>query len=667
MSARVIVAAGIAALSAGCQCGFDDAKIRAIECTVEADCPPGRDCIDGYCQGRRADGGVPGEDSGPGVDSGPSVDGGPGTDAGVDAAVPCEDVTECDDGLGCTVDVCAESRCIHDVDPGRCAVDGECWSAGDVNPLSPCEECTPDENATRWTADDGNSVDDGVSCTLDSCKGGVESHEPDDAACDEGEICAACAGGCVAGGWVVVACDELPGTPGGDGASCTVAAPGGPAACLVCSSLMGITSLVRQDFDGCNQLEQLGWEESDNRSGRFDCNDVDRHLGPDIERNEDAVEIEDGEASISRTVDTTDLDSVRLCFDYADRDAEETDTLAVEIDTGGGWQTIWSDGGGPVPDVDLHWQNVCLDLTAADPLAAGNAALQIRFSADVSGGRLYLDNVTIDAWDAGTVTWPGRVFSDDFGGCELGGWSIDEGEPSCPIAMGVNAGREALEVTNDDLSLSRTVDLSSRCDDVRMGFAFGTRQHGNDHGLHVSYLRGGGGRSELLWSSYRGLENAEALVAFETSVSSVHPQARFDGDLGLEVRLEGGSGSLYLDDVWLDGAECQSGDGRLNVSEPVVSDNSGAYAVTVTSAERATGYLECTWAGRAASAGRAQILFCGNPAECRPGQTDSRQCGECGSEERACREDCMWEPWSQCADLPCNCCDAYGSCSACCC
>lgn len=109
------------------------------------------------------------------------------------ACVSCGAASDCRASLSCEEPPrCDAGRCVHDLRPGACRIDGACVSEGAPHPSDPCLRC---ETATRtdgWTVDAGASCDDGVFCTVDTicdpsgvCGGGRET------TCDDGLACTA--------------------------------------------------------------------------------------------------------------------------------------------------------------------------------------------------------------------------------------------------------------------------------------------------------------------------------------------------------------------------------------------------------------------------------------------------------------------------------------------
>lgn len=686
-------AAGLLAVIAlgGCQCGFDAGKLDDLACRVDGDCRPDQDCLqdtctqrpcsnvaecgargqfgclDGFCEAEPCDEGRPcheGFECHDGLCTAPVPDA--GADAGVDAAVPCGGPAECDDGLGCTDDACVDGFCSNAPQVGYCAIDGACWLVAAVNPSNACQVCDPVFNPVRWRDDDTRTPSDGIDCTDDRCEGGQPLHTPDDAFC-LGRTCSPCAGGCIDPPDLTVDCPDVPGATGGAPVTCTVSGPAGVGLdrdCLSCTPLVGMTSLVSDDFAGCPSLSAIEWQ------GTFhgvNCPGP-TLLGPDTEHQEQQLVLSNGDAALERWVDTTDFDAVRLCFDVAFEDYQPPELLTVELDAGGGWTEAWSSAA--LSPVEESWRNVCLDLVDLEPLAAGNPVLGFRFlpGTDVGGRRtmssdVYLDNVAVDAWASRTLTWPGRVFTSDFTGCATDDWSV-VGDLQCPT--GGNELLEAAGVQRGTLTLSRALDLGTRCDGLRLGLSVMSVGADRQNTVLATLDRGAG--PVMLWGVERGPEPESVMLPFEASVSHVVPAARFGTNVNLTVAVESRdlSDTMAIDDVWFDGAECLAAPEIVSATGAVGQED-GLWNVDVTGAARATAYLQCTWDGRVDTIATDVVRFCPD-AECAPGTVESRACGDCGTQSRRCDAACRWLDWSSCADHPCSCCDEYGAnCTACCC
>lgn len=658
-------ALALALLSAGCQCGFDAGKLDDLACTFDIDCRPDQDCVDDTCQQRPcstiADCGGRAEF---GCIDGFCVAGLPdgGLDAGIDAAVRCDDQGDCLDDLDCTDDTCTDGFCTNVPLPGSCAIDGACWVAGDPDPTSVCRICDPVREPRGWTNNDGRVPSDGIECTRDSCVGGEAVFEPDDARCP-GEVCSTCAGGCTSAPVLTVECPDVPGATGGAPVPCTVTSEVDLTSdCISCTPLIGMTSLVRDTFQGCHGLSDTGWE---GELGGVHCGGPTR-LGPDPDRGEDQLVLNHSNSAPERWVDATDFDSVRLCFDVALDDGDLRPLLSVEMNASGSWSEIWNSD--VLTGIEMAWTNVCLDLVAADPLAAGNATLGVRFlPSDGAGGRLngeiYLDNVAVEAWTSRTIAWPGRVFESDFADCALDEWTATGDPVVCPAGM--NGPIDAAGAQEGSWTLSRDLDLSSRCDAVRLGLSVRAFSPDANEDVVVRIDRGAG---ELaVWGIERGPTPEDALLPFEVSVSDVEPAVRFDPSVVLSISTEAeGLGDLMaIDDVWVDGAECLAAADLVSAS-PAAQQEPGRWTVDVSGTARSTAYLTCAWTDRPETVAFDVVQFCVD-AECAPGTDETRSCGECGTETRRCDPRCRWLDWSPCADRPCSCCDPYTGCQSCCC
>ena len=136
-----------------------------------------------------------------------------GTPLDCDDGVFCNGLESCDEDLDTCVqglttcsatEVCDVQRdqCA-DWCPG-CAIEGNCYGDGQINPTNPCQLCSLDATALAWTDNDGAPCDDGLFCTQnDICQGGTCDGTAltcdDGVACNGLETCDESAGGCVEG------------------------------------------------------------------------------------------------------------------------------------------------------------------------------------------------------------------------------------------------------------------------------------------------------------------------------------------------------------------------------------------------------------------------------------------------------------------------------------
>ncbi|MCC7541421.1 MAG: hypothetical protein IT379_34710 [Deltaproteobacteria bacterium] len=147
------------------------------------------------------------------------------------------------------------------IEDGACLVDGECFGGGDRNPAAPCLVCNPDVDPFTWTPDQGQSCDDGRSCTHeDTCDPsgacvGIADPCDDRVACTNDFCDLDTTGECRH--------EPMPGfcIDPRDPNMCVIAGrPGGPNACIVCNGdthafepAPAMTSC--DDADHCNGRE----------------------------------------------------------------------------------------------------------------------------------------------------------------------------------------------------------------------------------------------------------------------------------------------------------------------------------------------------------------------------------------------------------------------------
>lgn len=512
----------------------------------------------------------------------------------------------CDDGLDCTTDACdGLGGCTIEVEAGTCAVDGACWNDGDPEPGNVCRVCDAAADPLAWTVDAAADPDDGLACTIDACLADVETHTPDDGVCGGAEVCAPCAGtadGCAtAPSALTLTCDPTA-AQGEPGASCTLGVTGavGADACLSCETLLGITPLAREDFAGCPDLAARGWT-----VGGSPACPTDTGLPPTPLAGSDALEAEQETFTLTRRFDTTGLDRVRLCFDMADRGAGADDALEVSLDTDGTFDAVHTDPGGPVANVDDLWVTTCLDLDALDPTAADNPDLGVRIelSAGGAGDNLYLDTVVLEGWPTGAVV-PAPLVGTDFAACDLGGWSASGDPTTCPTL----GARDALGASESSWSITRTIDASTVCEDLTVGFALAAQGALAADTTALSVDTGAG--PFIAWGSLGQPDAAGIYRTLSVDLSHRDPNVRFDPAVELAFVVDAATvgATLALDDLAVTGSSCATGAGTVTASAPtrVVV---GSYDVDVTSTARTRAYVSCTWAGQAAGAARGPVDF----------------------------------------------------------
>jgi len=85
-------------------------------------------------------------------DGSPCNDGDPCTFDDVCTAGVCSGTPyDCNDGKPCTIDICNGGSCEHEINPGTCLIDDQCYTNGETNPTNPCEECNSSVDQVSWT------------------------------------------------------------------------------------------------------------------------------------------------------------------------------------------------------------------------------------------------------------------------------------------------------------------------------------------------------------------------------------------------------------------------------------------------------------------------------------------------------------------------------------
>ncbi|MBI5479777.1 MAG: hypothetical protein HY906_13015 [Deltaproteobacteria bacterium] len=543
------------------------------------------------------------------------------------------------DANPCTDDYCdGLGSCVHPNDDTNTCGDGICeyCSGGactntafgvlangctaDVNPCTD-DYCDGFGNCVHPN-DDTNTCSDAYSCTNDACSGGVCVGTAVDPNCPGGQLCRpACFGGlsgCGTAPSMTLGCPS-PVPSGVPGSTCTISLGGltGQTPCLSCTAKLGPTRLDYTTFTGCTAG---AWTLVELQNTKIcPTSFTDWPMGDGV-----AFEAGNSDWYLERTFNTTNMDNVRLCFKYAAKAAAATDGVSVYLNTGGGFPPLatpnWSDGGGPTASPNPNYIPTCLDLDALSPAAANNPSLGIRIRVTSGGaGRVAIDDVSVSGWQSSYVSFS-TVFSDGFGtvACDLSQWVVT-GSPTCPIDEGPLLGTVALEVENAAWSIATTVNASSLCDDVRVGFRHGTRAPNLNERMVLEFNAGAGFaeafRAERDISPsgtfFDFAQCTSTTIGCSVSLSNLSASAAFNPSLGLRYTLSSNDANreVYLDDVSVAGAVCGSGDAYLTLG-PLLDVGGGNYTIEVRSPAQTTAHLVCTWDSASPPVtARARIVF----------------------------------------------------------
>ncbi len=109
------------------------------------------------------------------------------TDATFDA-VMCNGVN-CNDNIPCTLNLCLDSGCTNPVMAGNCLIAGQCHKDGQIKGPGSCQKCNAAGLSTSWTDDSSLCSDDGLTCTVTTCKGGACGHALQPGSCIISGVC----------------------------------------------------------------------------------------------------------------------------------------------------------------------------------------------------------------------------------------------------------------------------------------------------------------------------------------------------------------------------------------------------------------------------------------------------------------------------------------------
>lgn len=607
--------------AAGCQCSLDTSAIDDLRCVTTADCEPGLECVGEYCQ-------LPGCQTR--CAAGQTC---------VDARCVCDDPALAACGSSCVRtssdpdhcgacdrecragEVCQQGECAGDCAEGFTDCSGACVDLlHDPAACGDCDTRCPQAQAclegTCGACGEASDCDDGLDCTVDDCQDGACRSDLADGrcllqgiclaggdACADGTTCAPCAGGCVTPPTsLTVSCDETRG-PGQEAVCSITSDEPTEAACLSCTALAGMTELLHESFDDCDPAAG-GWTVS----GGIEpiCPLAEGALFPGTDAA--ALEADDGDWTIERRVDTSDFDTVRLCFDYGHRGADANTEFVVSVDSAGDFVEVFRETAPLLAEIGPAWLTRCLQ-GELGPDAVRNPDLGIRFMLETANDKdLYLDDVILEGWIATDLTEQ-TVFADDFAACDLAAWAIEDSDPNCPTEADGWAGQDAVEAMALTTRLSRRATGEPLCEDPWLVFGYGNSHTDAGEQLTVDLDLGEGWG--LAWGNTLGAGPENALTPIGLGLAHIDPRARDNPDVGVRFTLVSNGGAnraVAIDDVVLRGQSCGPAGDRATLSAPVrVTDTSYSFAVSAD--EQITLHPVCTWGGEAEIAGTDRVTF----------------------------------------------------------
>ena len=144
-------------------------------------------------------------------------------------------------------------------------------------------------------------------------------------------------------------------------------------------------TVLDDDFAGCDTSNWI-LSNANLYCPGFDCNSH-NEWSP-------GVEVDAQAGHMTTTFDASQLDSeVAVCFQLGHDGTLNTDRLELQIDSGSGFQTVWSQEGQLGQDGECRLE--CVDLSAADPAVHGNPAVGLRFDFDANDGKIEIYRVVV--------------------------------------------------------------------------------------------------------------------------------------------------------------------------------------------------------------------------------------------------------------------------------
>jgi hypothetical protein len=486
---------------------------------------------------------------------------------------PCTTDEDCDDDDPCTDDTCMDG--------------GTCDHAYNTEPCSDAWECTTGETC------------DGAG----NCTGGML----DDTVCGTGELCRPDCfpeTGCgLAPTWLVVDCPDEATLPAD--ASCTLTLDGvaDQVGCIDCTTEIGPVVIARDDFgDASGTCGMGGWslltgsaclDRVDDGApctlgggARVCCADAgtiavsvssDCRLRTDARLNCGGAG-DSCEWRMERTLDTSDLSDIEVCFSTAHSGATENEGMLLYAEDSSHAEQVFCQMGPPATaaPVDREWPH-CVALPS---WAADNTALVLRFimHSHDDDDRLYLDDVVVRGWPAGCTPSRTAVLEEDFDPCTSiigdgwNGWSVT-GSPDCSdTCTGGSPG--AARASDETWTLSRTVDTSTLGTDVRLCFDAGdTDAVSSSEQIQVEIDTGTGWQEAWYWERDWGASGECERVCL--NLSDIDPSSARNPSLQIRFTVQSGNTDsyVYIDDIVLDGAAFCDGAGSASVG--VVADAGG--------------------------------------------------------------------------------------------
>jgi concanavalin A-like lectin/glucanase superfamily protein/uncharacterized protein DUF2341 len=605
----------------------------------------------------------------------PCTAGGQLCDVSGGRCVDCLTGADCDDTVDCTDNGCdsGPGTCTYTANDGNCPDDGDFCNGNEIcHLINDCEHSGDPCTAGGQLCDVSGSrcvdclaagdCDDGATCTDDSCNPGPGTclYTPNDGNCSGSEVCwPACSGaasGCLLPpDSLTLTCDDQVTLPAD--AACTISLTGGDntlqAACLPCTAEVGVIILAETDFadddnptvcaplvdgvaDGwtivtgtecygtgtsCNMSNPDARDCCNNFPCPIDNDDLDGTIAFQADR--DNCDNGDRQWRLERTFDTSGVTDLRLCYDYADRQAGGgNDAIQVEVSDGVDSQVLDCDVDGPVRDIENKFYRYCFDLPA---WAADNSNLVVKFflHSNDNNNRIYLDNISLSGWAGGCAKDIIPLLDDDFndggGNCDLSNWTITGTYTNCPgfDCDPPNGGwSPGIEADGSSFIMTTTVNAVDIDGEIEVCFKIGN--DGANDGNSITLLYDAGSGPKIAWSQSGRLGHDKVCHEVCVDLSEIDALGETNNNPSLDISLGVTSADHKVDiyGVTITGAQyCQVDDSVVLLSTPV-GDGLGNYDFTASDeyGNQLAADITCVWEPDSVLNDSATVTFLNDPA-----------------------------------------------------
>jgi len=223
-------------------------------------------------------------------------------------------------------------------------------------------------------------------------------------------------------------------------------------------------------------------------------------------------------------------------------------------------------------------------------------SVMLRAHSNTNGERVFLGGVSLRAWSAGCAPSPIAALDEDFGGCDLGAWSVSSGAVACDSTGCSNQTGWRPGVVSDGpaANLEARVDASGLHGGLTLCFRMGSSgAAAAGDGLAIAVDAGAGYQQVFAQSAPLGLagECQELCLPLDDAL----PGAARNPDLGIRLALNGDQ-TVGVYGLRLQGSpHCPSG-GAVPVSPPVDAGG-GVYTFEAIDAagQQLGASVRCAW------------------------------------------------------------------------